>query len=46
MAVLCLVLSVLLGSLRTGVVLGVVIALLVGVGLLVITTGTDESGRR
>lgn len=43
---LCLVLSVLFGSLRTGVVIGVVVALVVAAGLLVITTGHDETSRR
>ena len=43
---LCLLLSALFGSFRTGVVTGVVLALVVAAGLLVITTGHDETPRR
>ena len=43
---LSLVLSLLFGSLRTGVVTGVVIAVVVAAGLLVITSGRDETPPR
>lgn len=46
LVLLCLVLSLLLGSLRTGVVTGVVIAVVVAAGVLLISAGSAEEHRR
>ncbi len=44
--VLCLTLSGIFGSLRTGVVIGLVVALVVAAGLLVIDMGRHDADRR